>query len=94
MINRSKTEIISLILETAANGDGAKKTKIMYEAFLSSNQMKEYLPALTESDLLRYDFVSRTFMITKRGLRFLEIYNQMSDFLKTHTNTQIRRRIK
>jgi predicted transcriptional regulator len=82
---RSRAKIISQILE-AANGGGAKKTKLMYKAYLGHTQLKEYLMALTESDLLRYDFVSRTFMTTERGLRFLEIYNQMSNFLKTQNN--------
>ena len=40
MKNRSRTEIVSNILE-AANG-GVTKTKIMYKAFLSYNQLKEY----------------------------------------------------
>ena len=38
---RSRTDIVSQILE-AANG-GATKTKIMYEAYLSYAQPKEYL---------------------------------------------------
>jgi len=41
---RSRTEIVSMILE-AANGS-ATKTKIMYKAFLSYEQLREYL-ALT-----------------------------------------------
>ncbi len=38
---RSRTEIVNSILN-AANG-GATKTKIMYNAFLSYNQLKDYL---------------------------------------------------
>jgi predicted transcriptional regulator len=38
MGNRSRTEIVSSILD-AANGGGASKTKIMYTAFLSYNQL-------------------------------------------------------
>ena len=41
MGNRSRTEIVGNILD-AANG-GISKTKIMYFAFLSHNQLKEYL---------------------------------------------------
>jgi predicted transcriptional regulator len=37
---RSRTEIVGSILD-ATNG-GATKTKIMYKAFLSFNQLKEY----------------------------------------------------
>ena len=44
MGNRSRTEIVAMILD-AANG-GETKTKIMYFAFLSYNQVKEYLSIL------------------------------------------------
>ncbi|MDW0296958.1 MAG: winged helix-turn-helix domain-containing protein, partial [Nitrososphaeraceae archaeon] len=49
---RSRTEIVSMILE-AANG-GATKTKIMYKAFLSYAQLKEYLSVLIENNLIEY----------------------------------------
>ena len=47
---RSRTEIISVILE-AANG-GATKTRIMYKAFLSYAQLKEYLSVLIENNVI------------------------------------------
>ena len=40
MGNRSRTEIVAMILD-AANEGGETKTKIMYFAFLSYNQVKE-----------------------------------------------------
>ncbi len=49
---RGRTEIVAMILD-AANG-GATKTKIMYSAFLSYNQLKEYLSLLIESNLIEY----------------------------------------
>ena len=49
---RSRTEIVSNILD-AVNG-GVTKTKIMYKAFLSYNQLKEYLSILIENNLLEY----------------------------------------
>ena len=52
MANRSSTEIIANILD-AANG-GVSKTKIMYLAFLSYNQLKEYLSILIENNLIEY----------------------------------------
>jgi predicted transcriptional regulator len=79
---RSRTDIVSQILEVA-NGGGATKTKIMYKAFISYSQMKEYLMVLTESDLLSYDEVTQTFKTTEKGLRFLQIYNQIDDMIKT-----------
>jgi predicted transcriptional regulator len=46
---RSRTDIAEMILE-AANG-GAAKTKIMYKAFLSYAQLKEYLTVLLQNGL-------------------------------------------
>jgi predicted transcriptional regulator len=53
MKNRSRTELASYILE-AANG-GATKTKIMYKAYLSYAQLKEYLAVLIENGLMTRD---------------------------------------
>jgi predicted transcriptional regulator len=52
--NRSKTDIVGLILEVA-NVGGATKTKIMYKAFLSYSQLKEYLAMLMENSLLEFE---------------------------------------
>ena len=84
---RSRTEIISQILDTA-NG-GITKTKLMYKVFLSHDQLKEYLAVLTQGDLLRFDFVSRTFMATEKGLRFLYLYNQIDQLMKEEQQQQI-----
>jgi predicted transcriptional regulator len=78
---RSRTDIISDILD-AANGGGATRTKIMYKAYLSFTQMKEYLTVLTENNLLGYDLYTHTFKTTEKGLRFLEVYNRMDDMIK------------
>ena len=51
MGNRSRTEIVAMILD-AANEGGETKTKIMYFAFLSYNQLKEYLSVLVENNLI------------------------------------------
>ena len=81
MTYRSRMDIVSKILQVA-NGGGAAKTKIMYSAFLSYSQMKEYLMMLTQNDLLSYDLDTRTFKTTEKGLRFLEVYNQMDGMIK------------
>ena len=86
MIYRSRTDIISEILEAANGGGGAIKAKIMYHAYLSHDQMKEYLTLLTENGLLNYDIYTRKFKTTEKGLRFLDIYNQMSDIVKSQIN--------
>ena len=37
-----------------AGNRGATKTKIIYKAFLSYNQLKDYLTMLIENDLIEY----------------------------------------
>ena len=78
---RDRIDIINQILE-AANGSNATRSKITYKAFLNYNQLKENLAALTEKELLRYDKNTQTFRTTERGLKFLQIYNQIDDMIK------------
>jgi predicted transcriptional regulator len=78
---RSRIDIMSQILEIANGGD-ATKTKIMYKAFLSYSQLREFLTVLTANDLLSYDLDTHTFKTTEKGLRFLKIYNQMDHVIK------------
>ena len=81
---RTRTDIMSDVLKTANGGGvGATKTRIMYKAFLSFRQTKEYLGVLTENNLLNYDAYTQTFETTEKSLRFLDAYNQMSDVTKT-----------
>jgi predicted transcriptional regulator len=76
---RSRTDIVALILE-AANG-GATKTKIMYKAFLSYAQLKEYLTVLLEKDVLQYEDETQLFRTTEKGLRLLQMYNQFDEMM-------------
>ena len=75
---RSRTDIVGLILE-AANGGGATKTKIMYNALISYNLMKEYLTLLAENNLLEYEEGNMTYRTTEKGLQLLRIYNNMNE---------------
>lgn len=78
---RSRTEIVAMILE-AANG-GATKTKIMYKAFLSYAQLREYLSVLIENNLLEYLEGSQTYKTTEKGLNFLKMHNEIGELLQT-----------
>jgi len=69
-----------VILEVA-NGGGVTKTRILTGAFLSYNQLQEYLVFLIQKDLIRYDKDTQTFKTTEKGLRFLQIYNRMHEIL-------------
>jgi predicted transcriptional regulator len=84
---RGRHEIIEQILRTASNNDskGAARTSIMYKSFLSHAQLKEYLSYLLENDLLEelHQKVGKSgneriiYKITPKGLRLLQIYNEM-----------------
>ena len=76
---RSRTEIVATILE-AANG-GATKTKIMYSAFLSYNQLKEYLAVLIENNLIEYLGGTHAFRTTEKGLKFLTTHSAIGELL-------------
>ena len=80
---RSRTEIVGMILD-AANG-GTTKTKIMYKAFLSYAQLKEYLSVLIENKLLDYIDGTQTYKTTEKGLNFLKMNNEIGDILRIHT---------
>jgi predicted transcriptional regulator len=67
---RSRSDIISEILDTANDG-GATKTKIMYKICLSHNQLKEYLMVLMDKDLLSYDLQINSFKTAEKGLGLL-----------------------
>jgi predicted transcriptional regulator len=78
---RSRTEIVGNILE-AANG-GTTKTKIMYRAFLSYGQLKEYLSVLIENNLIEYGDGTRKFKTTEKGLNYLKMHNEIGELLLT-----------
>jgi predicted transcriptional regulator len=78
---RSRTEIVSRILE-AANG-GATKTRIMYKAFLSYAQLREYLAILIENNLLEYLEGIQSYKTTEKGLNLLKMHNEIGELLHT-----------
>ena len=85
---RSRTEIVGLILE-AANGGGATKTKIMYKAFLSFAQLREYLTMLQDNGLIEYEGGKQTYRTTEKGMRLLHIYNKMYELVPPLTTIAV-----
>ena len=84
MGNRSRTEIVGSILD-AANGGGETKTKIMYIAFLSYNQVNEYLSILIENNLIEYRDGTQTYITTEKGLNYLKMHNESRELLPGNT---------
>jgi predicted transcriptional regulator len=56
-------------------------SKIMYKAFLSYKQLKEYVPLLLQNELIKHGEKNRTFMITDKGMYYLEMYNNLPEFV-------------
>ena len=79
MGNRSSTEIIANILDVANGGE--TKIKIMYFAFLSHNQLKEYLSILIANNLIEYLEGTNKFKTTEKGLNYLKMYNEIRKLL-------------
>lgn len=82
---RSRTDIAAMILE-AANG-GTTKTKIMYKAFLSYAQLKEYLAVLQENGLLEYQDGEQIYRTSDKGMRFLQTYSQIGELVAPNNKT-------
>jgi predicted transcriptional regulator len=78
---RSRSEITAMMLDTANRE--TTKTKIMYNAFLSYNQLKEYLTMLIENDLIEYHGGTKIFRTTEKGLNFLKMHNAIGELLPT-----------
>ncbi|MGA8080819.1 MAG: winged helix-turn-helix domain-containing protein [Candidatus Nitrosopolaris sp.] len=74
---RSRSDIVGLLLD-AANGGGATKMKLMYKAYLSFNQLREYLTLLVENGLIEYE-VGQTYRTTEKGMRVLHLQNAMDE---------------
>ena len=77
MKNRGRQDINAMILEAAIVGEN--KTKIMYKAYLSHNQLCAHVTELQENGLLEYRLGEQTYITTQKGKRYLEIYNTMNE---------------
>lgn len=88
MKNRSRTEIISVILKTARTG--TTKTKIMYVAYLSYSQLVSYLKFLDENKMMTYDEGTQTYRTTAKGIKFLDMASEISDMLAAHEDCKLK----
>ena len=85
MRNRDRNEIVASILQSVINpkaDDGIRRTRIMYNSFLSYSMVTHYLKLLTGNGSLEYDELNKTYRITEAGLRVLELHNKITEMLK------------
>jgi len=73
---RSKLDIIADMLRVASRG--AKKTQIMYQANLSYNLLTKYLKEVVKADLVRFEHAENCYVLTSKGVEFLERYKVYS----------------
>ncbi|OLC82652.1 MAG: hypothetical protein AUJ08_06230 [Thaumarchaeota archaeon 13_1_40CM_3_50_5] len=76
---RSRTDIVATILDAAR--DGSTRTKIMYKAYLSYTQLKEYLSILVENGLMEYEEGQLKYKTTEKGLRYMRSYNEIGEMV-------------
>ena len=83
---RSRNKIIISILQAAAddiaknktNQRWVKQTDIMHKTDLSHVYFEAYLSLLQQKELIEYNGQDQIFRITDKGIRFLQINNQIS----------------
>ena len=84
---RGRHQIIAKMLNIINEGEskGATRTSIMYKAFLSHAQLKEYLSFLLENGLIEgipvkiknHGNEKLIYKITQKGLRLLQLSHEM-----------------
>ena len=83
---RSRTDIIAMILRATLNG--ATKTRIMYGAYLSYAQVKEYLSFLLEKNLIAYEEGRGIYTLTENGMKLLRVYEGISDMISVNSEKE------
>lgn len=86
---RSRTDIMTQILECVSEG-GSTRTKIMFKAFLSYAQVKEYMKFLQEKGLVEYEEGNSLYRITDRGFDFLRKWEEIRSLVSVNEREKSR----
>lgn len=76
--HRSRLKILANVLSVVEDNNGAKKTTIMYQAYLSYKLLVQYLLDLTNAGLLVCND-EKSFLITDKGRHFLTKFDEYSE---------------
>jgi predicted transcriptional regulator len=79
---RSRSEIVGEILASARETEGVTKTRIMFNAYLSFVQLKDYLAILIENGLLEHMPENNRYRTTAKGVKMLDAWKKVNDLLK------------
>jgi len=77
---RNRIDIIAQLLDAASTP--ISKTKMMYRAMLSYEQLRDYMLILAENDLIAYDEPTRRFTTTTKGYQFLKRYDELNQLIE------------
>ena len=85
---RDRLHIMAEIIE--ATKESQLKTRIMYNANLSFNQVNEYLSFLTEKGFLRVNVENgkKLYEATAKGNQYMENYREMSNLLRQRESVE------
>lgn len=86
--HRTKEEIVANILKVAQNS--ATKTKIMRRSYMSYNLLQKYLYYAASSGLLVYDHRSNEYLITTKGIQYLDHFEQ---YIETKDHLVLKKRL-
>ena len=84
-IVRTKTDMFVQILEVSKENP-VTKTRIAYDCFLSYDLLSECLNTLIKCDLVKFNVVTRTYLATIRGLRYLELCKTLRAYINADSN--------
>jgi predicted transcriptional regulator len=77
--HRSRLQILESILSVISDNEGARKTQIMYQAYLSYKLLSRYLNDVLNAGLVVCDN-KHCFRLTPKGEKFLAKFNKYSRF--------------
>lgn len=84
---RSRTDIVASIFQSAAReGGGIGVTRLMYNSFLSYNQITQYVKVIKENGLLNYETSAGKYTISAKGSKYLELHSKMNKMLQGDGN--------
>jgi len=86
-VNRSRIELVALILQAAI--EGSTVTKMLSKVLPSNMQLKEYLVILQQNGLLDYCLNEQTYITTSKGLHFLRIYIELNEVVAMSCESEI-----
>ena len=84
---RSRSHIEAAILKATANtaknsnSIGSKYTEIMHKTAVPDVYLKAYVQLLQQKELIEYDSQKQVFRITEKGIRYLNLNNEITNLL-------------